>query len=37
MIDVRCDKCGKLLGQFEHAAGEIKCPRCKHVQKMQVK
>ena len=28
MIEVRCPKCGKLLGYFS-GAGEVQCPRCR--------
>ncbi len=29
MIDIRCDKCNKLLGKFRECRElEIKCPRC---------
>jgi phage FluMu protein Com len=33
---VRCDQCNRLLGAFEMAKGEIKCPRCKHVQRIEI-
>lgn len=26
MVEIRCKKCGKLLGKFE-GTGEVKCPR----------
>lgn len=28
MTEVRCPKCGKLLGYFS-GSGEIQCPRCR--------
>lgn len=28
MIEVRCPKCGKLLGRYE-GRGEVQCPRCR--------
>lgn len=31
--EVRCPKCGKLLGRFD-GIGEIKCNRCKMVVKI---
>jgi phage FluMu protein Com len=31
---VRCEKCGRLLGIFERAVGEIICPKCKHIKKV---
>jgi phage FluMu protein Com len=34
---IRCEKCGRLLGNFENAKGEIKCPRCKHIQKIDLR
>jgi LSD1 subclass zinc finger protein len=30
MKEIRCKKCGKLLGKIEGKA-EIKCPRCKEI------
>jgi phage FluMu protein Com len=36
-LKIRCEKCGRLLGNFENAKGEVKCPRCKHVQKIDLK
>jgi phage FluMu protein Com len=33
---VRCDSCARLLGTFQAAFGEIKCPRCKHTQKIHI-
>lgn len=33
---VRCGQCDRLLGVFEIAKGEIKCPRCKNIQKVNV-
>jgi len=33
---VRCDLCNRLLGAFEVARGEIKCPKCKHVQRIDI-
>jgi phage FluMu protein Com len=35
-IKVRCDNCDRLLGEFEEGDGEIKCPRCSHMQKIKV-
>ncbi len=35
-IQVRCEKCNKLLGNFENGQGEIKCPRCSHKQKIKL-
>lgn len=32
MKEARCDKCGRLLGIFEVAEGQVKCPRCKNIQ-----
>ena len=32
----RCGSCGRLLGTFQVARGEIKCPRCKHVQRIHI-
>lgn len=32
MKEFRCEKCGKLLAMVEGAA-EIKCPRCKTLNK----
>lgn len=29
MKDIRCPRCGKLLGRFE-GRGEILCPRCRN-------
>ncbi|MBI3584005.1 MAG: Com family DNA-binding transcriptional regulator [Nitrospinae bacterium] len=34
---VRCGKCNRLLGFFEVAKGEIKCPRCKNIQRVEIK
>jgi phage FluMu protein Com len=31
---IRCEKCEKLLGIFEFGVGEITCPECGHVQKV---
>jgi Zn finger protein HypA/HybF involved in hydrogenase expression len=36
-LEVRCEICNRLLGVFEKAKGQIKCPRCKHVQKIDLK
>lgn len=36
-LSVRCEKCRRLLGVFEKAKGEVKCPRCKHTQKIDLK
>lgn len=33
MIELRCWKCGKLLGFIEGKA-EIKCPRCKEINRI---
>lgn len=35
-LKVRCENCDKLLGYFEKGEGEIKCPRCSHIQKINV-
>lgn len=33
MTEVRCPKCGKLLGYF-NGKGEIQCPRCRKDSKV---
>jgi phage FluMu protein Com len=35
--NIRCERCDRLLGVFKTAKGEVKCPRCKHVQKIDLK
>ncbi len=35
-MQVRCGQCGKLLGVFEVAKGEIKCPRCHNAQEIDI-
>jgi len=37
ILRVRCEKCNRLLGTFESAKGEVKCPRCKYIQKIDLK
>lgn len=29
MIRIRCKNCNRILGDFKSANGEIRCPRCK--------
>ncbi len=36
-LSVRCERCHKLLGVFDKAKGEVKCPRCKHIQRIDLK
>lgn len=33
MVEMRCKRCGKLLGKYSGVKGnvEIKCPRCKEL------
>lgn len=39
MVQVRCKNknCTKLLGEFQVVVGELKCPRCKTVQWVEVR
>lgn len=34
--DIRCKHCGQLLLKADIAKGEIKCPRCKKIIKLDV-
>jgi phage FluMu protein Com len=34
---IKCERCGRLLGIFKAAKGSVKCPRCKHIQKIDLK
>ncbi|MBU3107136.1 Com family DNA-binding transcriptional regulator [Clostridium gasigenes] len=33
--DVRCPKCNQLLLKADYIKGEIKCPRCKEIIKVE--
>ncbi len=34
--DIRCPYCGHLLLKAEYIKGEIKCPRCKKIIRLEV-
>ena len=36
IVEVRCSQCNKLLLKVDHVEGEIKCPRCKKINKLEV-
>nr|DAN97717.1 MAG TPA: DNA-directed RNA polymerase [Caudoviricetes sp.] len=33
---IKCNKCGKTLLYAEHIEGEIKCPRCKEINRIKI-
>ncbi len=37
MKDMRCPNCNQLLLKVDYIKGEIKCPRCKKINKLEVK
>lgn len=34
---VKCEKCGQTLLLAEYVRGEMKCPRCKTINKLDIK
>jgi phage FluMu protein Com len=34
---IKCERCGQTLLLAEYVKGEIKCPRCKTINKLDVK
>ena len=37
MKKLKCEKCGKTLLLIEYGKLEIKCPRCGHITKIEIK
>lgn len=37
MKDIRCPNCNQLLLKADYVKGEIKCSRCKKINKLEVK
>ena len=37
MKKLKCEKCGKTLLMIEYGKIEIKCPRCGHTTKLEIK
>ncbi|MCR1952880.1 Com family DNA-binding transcriptional regulator [Clostridium tertium] len=36
MEDIRCENCNQLLLKADIVRGEIKCPRCKKINKLEI-
>ncbi|WP_419750997.1 Com family DNA-binding transcriptional regulator [Terrisporobacter petrolearius] len=36
MENIRCVNCNQLLLKADHVKGEIKCPRCKKINKLEL-
>ncbi|MBY6932280.1 Com family DNA-binding transcriptional regulator [Clostridium botulinum] len=34
--EIRCENCNQLLLKAEEIKGEIKCPRCKKINKLEI-
>lgn len=34
--DIRCEYCNQLLLKADYVKGEIKCPRCKKINKLEI-
>ena len=37
MKKLKCEKCGKTLLLIEYGKLEIKCPRCGHIEKIEIR
>nr|DAF06809.1 MAG TPA: DNA-directed RNA polymerase [Caudoviricetes sp.]DAO60084.1 MAG TPA: DNA-directed RNA polymerase [Caudoviricetes sp.]DAV06714.1 MAG TPA: DNA-directed RNA polymerase [Caudoviricetes sp.] len=36
IVKIKCEVCGQTLLKAEQIKGEVKCPRCKHINKLEM-